>query len=82
MKKYFVYMEDRDYVFKAAIPAESEKKAREYVQGNGEVITVKDVTNDFPIDADKVAQALKAYGFGEHETDFVVRALREINIAE
>lgn len=47
MKKYMVYMDDGRDCFKAAIPATNEKAARKYVEGNGEVIAIKDVTKDF-----------------------------------
>ena len=46
MKKYMVYMDDGRDCFKAAIPAANEKAARKYVEGNGEVIAIKDVTKE------------------------------------
>ena len=46
MKKYMIYLDDGRDCYKLAIPAKDEKAAREYVQGNGEVIAVKEVTND------------------------------------
>ena len=61
MKKYMVYMDDGRDCFKVAVPANNEKAARKYVEGNGEVIAVKDITEDFPISLDKVAQALKMH---------------------
>ena len=83
LKKYMVYMDDGHACFKCAIPAKSEKDAREYVQGNGEVIAVKDVTNDFPISASKVFDALKNANFGETEIDLIIRTLTHVtNIAE
>lgn len=82
MKKYFVYMDDGRDAFRCAIPAESEKKAREYVQGNGEVVAVRDVTDQYPISAEKVGSALMAAGFGKIEMDFITRALQYIGIAE
>lgn len=82
MRKFMVYMEDRDYVFKCAIPAKNETKAREYVQGNGDVIAIKDVTDDHPISADKVAQALEASGFGKTEIDIITRTLQWADIAD
>lgn len=77
-----VYLDDGKDVYKLAIPAKDEKTAREYVQGNGEVIAVKEVTNDYPISVDKVAQALKNANFGQIEIDYITRALSEINICE
>ena len=57
MKKYMVYLDDGKDCFKVAVPAVNEKAARKYVEGNGEVIAVKDITEDFPISLDKVVQA-------------------------
>jgi len=82
MKKYMVYLDDGRDCYKLAIPAKDKKAAREYVQGNGEVIAVNEVTNDYSISADKVAQALQNANFNKYEMDFITRALREINICE
>lgn len=82
MKKYMVYLDDGQDVFKCAIPAKDEQSAREYVKGNGEVIAVKDVTSDYPISAEKVGEALKKSGFGEYEMDLVTRALQQIGICD
>lgn len=77
-----VYLDDSKDCYKLAIPAKDEKTAREYVQGNGEVIAVKDVTSNYPISSDKVAQALKNANFGQFEVDYITRALQEINICD
>lgn len=82
MKKYIVYIDDGASVSKLAIPSESVKAVKKYVQGNGEVIKVTDVTEDYPISAVKVAEALKVANFGEPEIDFIVRTLTMHNIAE
>lgn len=82
MKKYMVYMDDGRDCFKAAIPAVNEKAARKYVEGNGEVIAIKDVTKDFPISLYKVAQALKNAQFGQIEIDLITRCLSFNDIAE
>lgn len=82
MKKYIIYLDDGHDCYKAAVPAKNEKAAREYVQGNGEVIAVKEVTSEFPISADKVAQALQNAGFGRYEMDFITRALQQTNICD
>jgi len=82
MKKYLVYMDDGRDCFKVAVPAESEKAARKYVEGNGEVIAVKDVTDEYPISLDKVVDALRKSGFGTVEADLIFRSLRKIGIAE
>lgn len=82
MKKFMVYLDDGDHVYKVAIPAKDEKAAREYVQGNGEVIAVKDITVDYPISAEKVSQALKKASFGETEINLITIALQQINICD
>ena len=82
MKKYMVYMDDGRECFKVAVPANNEKAARKYVEGNGEVISVKDVTEDFPISLDKVVQALKNAQFGQIEIDLITRCLSFNDIAE
>lgn len=71
MKKYMVYLDDGKDCFKVAVPAVNEKAARKYVEGNGEVIAVKDITEDFPISLDKVVQALKNAQFGQIEIDLI-----------
>lgn len=58
------------------------KAARKYVEGNGEVVAIKDVTKDFPISLDKVAQALKNAQFGQIEIDLITRCLSFNDIAE
>ena len=75
-------MDDGRNCFKVAVPATSEKAARKYVEGNGEVVTVKDVTKDVPISLDKVAQALKNAQFGQIEIDLITRCLFFDGIAE
>lgn len=82
LKKYLVYMDDGRNCFKLAIPAEDESSAREYVAGNGDVIAVKDVTEDYPISLDCVSQALRARGFGQVEIDLILRTLSLCEIAE
>lgn len=85
LKKYMVYMDDGSEnggCFKVAIPAKNEKEARKYVEGNGEVIAIKDVTEMYPIDADKVAKALANAKFGRTETMFMLRALQYAEIIE
>ena len=46
LRKYMVYLEDEDYLYKVAVPAADEQAARDYVDGNGEIIMVKDLTEE------------------------------------
>ena len=82
MKKYMIYMDDGKNCFKIAVPAKNEKSAIEYVKGNGEIIAVKDVTEEFPISTEKVAKALLSAHFGEIEIDLITRCLQINNITE
>lgn len=75
MKKYMVYLDDGETCFKIAVPATNEKKAKEYVSGNGNVIAIRDITEEFPIDLDKVTQALRLASFGNTEIDLITRCL-------
>lgn len=82
MNKYMVYMDDGKDCYKIAVPADSIKDARKFVEGNGEVIKVREVNAEYPIDASKVSEALAAGGFSQTEIDFIVRTLTRTEIAE
>lgn len=73
---------DAGIVIKWLVPAANEKAARKYVEGNGEVIAVKDITDDYPISLDKVVQALRNAQFGQTEIDLITRCLSFNDIAE
>ena len=82
LRKFMVYLDDGRDVYKIAVPAENENGAKEYCRGNGEVIAVKDVTEEYPIDEDKVATALRTSGFGDIEVKLITRALHMCGITE
>lgn len=77
-----VYVDDGKDCFKVAVPSNNENAARIYVKGNGEVIAVKDITEDYPISVDKVAEALQKANFGEIEINLIIRCLSINNIAD
>ena len=81
-EKFFVYLDDGENVCKVAITAASEDTAKAFCAGNGEIIAVRNVTEDYPISLDKVRKALKNAEFGEYEMDFICRTLAELRIAE
>ena len=77
MKKlhvYTVYLEDGNNCFKVTVPAESEKEARNFVSGNGDIITVKDSPLQ-DIDCNYLADTLRRGGWGQMEIDVITRAL-------
>ena len=79
-KKYLVYLEDSQNVYRCAIPATNKKDAANYCGGNGEVFRVKEV--DTFISLDRVSTALKRECFNDEEIDFVLRTLQRTGIAE
>lgn len=78
-KHYVVYLDDGENAYKVHIPAESEKKAREYVNGNGDVIAIKqgERTGECPISLGLIADALERSHFGQMEIDLITRALSD-----
>ena len=82
MKKYMLYLDDGRNCFKVAVPAKNVKAAQGYVKGNGDVVAVKDITDEFPISAEKVADALRSAHFGKIEIDLITRCLQMNGIAE
>ena len=81
-RKYMVYLDVGELVYKLYVPAINEEDAKTYCEGNGNIVAVKDVTEEFPILADCVAAALRNYGFGETEMDLILRTLQTTGIAE
>lgn len=78
MKKftvYNVYLDDGDNVYKIVVPAESEKEAAEYCEGNGEIIAVKKNDLDYSIDTATLASYLLNGGWGKTEVDIITRTL-------
>lgn len=82
MKKFMAYLDDGENCYKIAVPAESIKDAKVFVEGNGEIIKVVDVSDSFSISAEKVAEVLTSGGFSQVEVDFIVRTLTRTQIAE
>ena len=85
--KYLVYIDGgsdcdgRDVLMKIAVPARDEQDARDYVFGNGEIVAVRDVSDDIRINAGRVYDALEKAGFSQTEIDFIVRTLTRTEVA-
>lgn len=79
MKKHYVVYMDDGHAFKLDIPARTEKEAREFVSGNGEIIAVRQGirTASDPISIDCIVNALQKAFFGQMEIDLITRALRD-----
>lgn len=75
MKAYRVVMEAGLDVYTVIVPAKDEEQARERVCGNGDVIQIKDVTDELRVSENAVANALVAGGFDQHQIDLICRML-------
>jgi len=80
--KYFVYLDDGTACYRVAIPAVSAEAAEAACAGNGSIVAVRDVTDDYPISLDRVSEALRKGGFDPTEIRFITRGLLELEIAE
>lgn len=81
-RKYFVYLDDGQNVYRLAIPAASEEAAAAACNGNGTVVAVMDVTDRFPIDEESVRTALQDFNMSEDARNFICRALADIGITD
>ena len=79
MNVYDMYMDDGHNTFKVTVPAFSKKDAKEYVQGNGEVVAIKpsELQN---IDLGYLADTLRQNAWGQQEIDVITRALAQIGL--
>ena len=77
MKKlnvYNVYIDDGTSTFKVIVPAETKKKALEYVEGNGEVVGIRE-DKDIVIDTDRLVRDLDSNGWGQEECNLLTRII-------
>lgn len=81
-KKYMVYLDDGRGAVRVAVPAPDEQTAKAFVEGNGEVVAVRDVSDAYEIDLDRVASALARAGFSDVSIDYVVRTLEITGLAK
>lgn len=81
LKKYLVYLDDGHDAFRVPVPAANLEAAKEYVNGNGEIVAIKDVTGEYPIGLENVREALNTH-FGETEMALILRTLEITGVAE
>ena len=82
-RKYFVYIDDGDEVYKIAIAAANEDIARDFCTGNGEIVAVRDVTEEYKISFYDLRKALQDIGrFDRFEIDFISRTLQNLDVVE
>lgn len=80
MRKYFCYIDDGKNVYKLAVAAENEDKARALAKRSlycvpEKIVAIKDVSNEIVISKSRVFDALKHSGFSDDEASFVIGAL-------
>lgn len=74
MKAYEMIIDGGESVSKYIRPAKNVKQLKYIYGGNGEMVRIKDVTKDFPIDLDYLHKVLRGQTqghFGEVETDII-----------
>lgn len=69
-----------DILMKIAVPAKDEQDAQDYVAGNGDIVAVRDVSDEYRISSSRVYDALEKANFTQHEIDYIVRTLQRTEI--
>ena len=64
-------------MYREFIPAENEEVAKQYVEGNGDIISITDVTEDYPISISFLKATLENAHYGRAEIDLITRLLQE-----
>lgn len=67
MKLFEIILDADRNVIKAHVAADNRKKALAECTGNGEVVRIKDVTQDFPLSREYFEKALMAARYGDCE---------------
>lgn len=80
LKVYKVYIEDETNgnCYSTFVPAENEKEAVKYCDGNGEFVAVKDVTDDFKIHLETLAMRQ----YERAEIEIITRTLELMGLSE
>jgi len=73
-RMFEVIMDAGDHVFKTSRIALDEKDFESVYGGNGEIVRIRDVTEDYPISEYALRRALEGK-FGEAETEAIVHLL-------
>ena len=70
-KIYEVYMDDGRDCFKVTVPAQTKQGAIDYVNGNGEIIAIRESESLKDIDVDCLTDTLLKTGWGRSEIDVI-----------
>lgn len=80
MTVYDVYLDDGHNALKVTVPAESKSAAEKYVEGNGEVIAIRENPDIQDIHLGCLADTLLQHGWGRLEVDIITRALAQVGL--
>lgn len=75
MKLFECVIDDGKDVKKIIVPATSQRTLKSEYDGNADIIRVKEVTTDYPIDIRKVVEALEVADFGDVEIRLITVTL-------
>lgn len=78
---YICYLDDGKNAYRIVVPATSEKDARQYVAGNGDIIAVKKC-DDLKININYLRHDLAPKMWGKDEIDLITRTLQRVGIGE
>lgn len=79
MKLYECIIDDGQNVFKTVTAAKNRKELLNVYGGNGKFEKIRDVTNDYPIDENKLDNTLRVAGYGQTEINLLTALLFEHN---
>lgn len=82
MKKYVAYVDDGYRAYRVRVLAEDRADVKQQVHGIGDIVAIRDVTEDYPISIEKVEEALRKALFGDAEIDFIKEALTRTKVAD
>ena len=82
LNKYLVYVDNGKQTTSTAITATSKKSVAKVLDGKGEVVAVKDLSESHPIKTDTIREVLQeSKKFDKLEIDWIVHALTVTGIA-
>lgn len=79
MKIFECIVNDGNQLFKSVVAVKNKKELLNVYGGNGEFEKITDVTNNYPVDENKLYNALRSTGYGRAETNLLVALLSEHN---
>ena len=79
MKLFECIVDDGAQVFKTVTAAKNKKELLSVYGGNGSFEKITDVTNEYPIDENKLDNTLRSAGYGQAEINLLTALLFEHN---